>query len=252
MTTRAQAGSAPAATAGDPPPAIELTSVSAAYGRTRVLNDISLTVPRGGVTALIGPNGAGKTTTLKVVSGLLRPVSGKVQLNGTDVTRSTNYKRAKDGLCHVPEGRGVYRNLTVRENLVMMTPPGTTAEGIERATATFPILGKRLTQTAGTLSGGEQQMLALSAAYLRRPSVVLVDEPSLGLAPIIVDTVFEFLETLRAEQISLLLVDQYATRALAIADDAYVLRRGNIVFSGPAAKLRDGNVFNRYIGEDAE
>jgi branched-chain amino acid transport system ATP-binding protein len=249
MTAQAAApGSSPATTST---PAIELIDVASAYGRTRVLNDVSLKVRRGGVTALIGPNGAGKTTTLKVVSGLLRPTSGKVFLNGTEVTKTSNYRRAKDGVCHVPEGRGVYRNLTVRENLVMMTPPGAAAVGIERATATFPILGKRLSQTAGTLSGGEQQMLALSAAYLRNPSVVLVDEPSLGLAPIIVDTVFQFLETLRAEQVSLLLVDQYATRALAIADDAYVLRRGVIVFSGPAAQLREGNVFNRYIGEDA-
>jgi branched-chain amino acid transport system ATP-binding protein len=247
MTAQTEAGNAP----GTGSPAIELAGVSSAYGRTQVLNDVSLTVRRGGVTALIGPNGAGKTTTLKVVSGLLRPTAGKVLLNGSEVTKASSYKRAKGGICHVPEGRGVYRNLTVRENLVMMTPPSSTAQGIERATAAFPFLGKRLTQTAGTLSGGEQQMLALSAAYLRNPSVVLVDEPSLGLAPIIVDTVFRFLETLRAEQVSLLLVDQYATRALAIADDAYVLRRGVIVYSGPAAQLREGNVFNRYIGEDA-
>jgi len=247
MTAQTEAGNA----RGAGSPAIELTGVSSAYGRTRVLNDVSLTVRRGGVTALIGPNGAGKTTTLKVVSGLLRPTAGKVLLNGSEVTKTSSFKRAKDGICHVPEGRGVYRNLTVRENLVMMTPPKSVAEGIERATAIFPILGKRLSQTAGTLSGGEQQMLALSAAYLRNPSVVLVDEPSLGLAPIIVDAVFRFLETLRAEQVSLLLVDQYATRALAIADDAYVLRRGVVVYSGPAAQLREGNVFNRYIGEDA-
>jgi branched-chain amino acid transport system ATP-binding protein len=247
MTAQAQAPNVPAAGS----PAIELAGVSSAYGRTRVLNDVSLSVRRGGVTALIGPNGAGKTTTLKIVSGLLRPTVGKVLIDGAEVTRASSYKRAKRGVCHVPEGRGVYRNLTVRENLVMMTPPGAVSDGIERATSTFPILGKRLGQTAGTLSGGEQQMLALSAAYLRNPSVVLVDEPSLGLAPIIVDAVFRFLETLRAERVSLLLVDQYATRALAIADDAYILRRGSIVYSGSAAELRDGNVFNRYIGQDA-
>jgi branched-chain amino acid transport system ATP-binding protein len=212
---------------------------------------VSLRVRRGGVTALIGPNGAGKTTTLKVVSGLLRPTAGQVLIDGAEVTKASSYVRAKKGVCHVPEGRGIYRNLTVRENLVMMIPTRSVTEGIDRATTAFPILGKRLSQTAGTLSGGEQQMLALSAAYLRNPRVVLVDEPSLGLAPIIVDAVFRFLETLRAEQVSLLLVDQYATRALAIADDAYVLRRGSIVYSGSAAELRDGNVFDRYIGEDA-
>ena len=230
--------------------AIELTGISSSYGRTKVLNDVSLKVRRGGVTALIGPNGAGKSTTLKVVSGLLRPTAGKVLIDGAEVTKASSYLRAKKGVCHVPEGRGIYRNLTVRENLVMMIPTRSVTEGIDRAAAAFPILGRRLSQTAGTLSGGEQQMLALSAAYLRHPRVVLVDEPSLGLAPIIVDAVFRFLETLRAEQVSLLLVDQYATRALAIADDAYVLRRGSIVYSGSAAELRDGNVFDRYIGED--
>ncbi|MCW2495274.1 ABC transporter ATP-binding protein [Jatrophihabitans sp.] len=229
--------------------AVELVNVSSSYGRTKVLNEVSLTVKQGGVTALLGPNGAGKTTTLKVVSGLLRPTSGQVRLHGAEVTRTTSYERAKDGICHVPEGRGVYRSLSVRENLTMMSPPRSVDQNIERATATFPILGQRLSQTAGTLSGGEQQMLALMAAYLRNPTVVLVDEPSLGLAPIIVDAVFEFLKTLRAEKVSLLLVDQYATRALAIADDAYVLRRGNIVFAGAAAELRDGNMFDRYIGE---
>lgn len=232
-------------------PALELRGVDCGYGGTTVLRDVSLTVPAGAVTALVGPNGAGKTTSLKVMSGLLRPGRGQVLLDGTEVTRLASHRRARRGLCHVPEGKGVYRTLSVRENLVMQVPGRRVDAGIERAVAAFPVLGKRINQQAGTLSGGEQQMLSLSAAYLREPRVVLVDEPSLGLAPIVVDVVFEFLARLRAEGIALLLVDQYATRALAIADTAYVLRRGRIVHAGVAAALLAGDVFERYIGGDA-
>ena len=231
------------------PAALELKGVNASYGSTAVLRDVSLTVAPGSVTALIGPNGAGKTTSLRVASGLMRPSSGQVLLHGEDVTKRAAHRRAHGGLCHIPEGRGVYRNLTVKENLTMQAPKESMAESIDQATATFPILGKRLSQKAGTLSGGEQQMLALSAAYLSRPSIVLVDEPSLGLAPIIVDVVFEFLQTLRESDIALLLVDQYALRTLAIADQAYVLRRGEIAYDGDAATLLNGNMFESYIGE---
>ncbi|GAA4743631.1 ABC transporter ATP-binding protein [Nocardioides endophyticus] len=230
-------------------PALELRGVSSAYGETQVLRDVSIAVPPGSVTALIGPNGAGKTTSLRVASGLVKPTSGEVLLHGQPVTGWSPHRLAGRGLCHVPEGRGVYRNLTVEENLTMMSPPGSVAEGIEKATATFPILGDRLKQKAGTLSGGEQQMLSLSAAYLRKPTIVLVDEPSLGLAPIIVDLVFDFLKTLKAEGIALLLVDQYALRTLSIADTAYVLRRGQIAYTGSAQELLQGDMFEQYIGE---
>ncbi|MFE7069101.1 ABC transporter ATP-binding protein [Streptomyces sp. NPDC057620] len=232
-------------------PALELRDVSARYGETTVLRDVSLTVRPGRVTALIGPNGAGKTTSLRVASGLLAPAAGQVLVDGADVTRTAPHRRAGLGLCHIPEGRGIYRNLTVRENLAMMASRGAVEEGIEKAAAAFPVLGNRLGQKAGTLSGGEQQMLALCAAHLRRPHLVLVDEPSLGLAPIVVDLVFEFLETLKAEGIALLLVDQYALRSLKVADTAYVLRRGRIAYSGDAAPLLDGNMFEQYIGEGA-
>ncbi|MDT9592146.1 ABC transporter ATP-binding protein [Nocardioides zeae] len=231
--------------------ALELRGVDCSYGDTQVLRDVSLVVRPGRVTALIGPNGAGKTTSLRVASGLLRPTTGTVLLGGEDITGVPTHRRSTRGLCHVPEGRGVYRNLTVQENLTMQAPRGTVAAGIERATAAFPVLGQRLQQKAGTLSGGEQQMLSLSAAYLRNPSVVLVDEPSLGLAPIIVDVVFEFLQTLGAEGVSLLLVDQFAIRSLSIADHAYVLRRGRVAYDGPADELLDGNMFEQYIGEGA-
>jgi branched-chain amino acid transport system ATP-binding protein len=229
-------------------PVLELRGVSASYGATAVLRDVSLTVAPGSVTALIGPNGAGKTTSLRVASGLMRATSGQVLVDGIDVTATSAAHRAKGGMCHVPEGRGVYRNLTVRENLLMQASSANAKESIEIATSAFPRLGERLSQKAGTLSGGEQQMLALSAAYVAEPTLVLVDEPSLGLAPIIVDLVFEFLQTLREKGIALLLVDQYALRTLSIADHAYVLRRGEIAFDGSANDLLDGDILEQYIG----
>ncbi len=216
-----------------------------------MLRNVSLTVQPGSVTALIGPNGAGKTTSLRVASGLMKPSSGQVLRNGEEITRSSAARRAKGGMCHVPEGRGIYRNLTVRENLLMQATSTSPRETVEIAASVFPRLGERLSQRAGTLSGGEQQMLALSAAYVAQPSLVLVDEPSLGLAPIIVDEVFEFLKTLREKDVALLLVDQYALRTLAIADHAYVLRRGEIAYDGDAAGLLEGNMFEKYIGEGA-
>ena len=241
------------ATAATPPPskahALELRDVSASYGTTEVLRSVSLRVAAGSVTALIGPNGAGKTTSLRVASGLMKPTSGQILVDGQDVTRASAARRARSGMCHVPEGRGVYRNLTVRENLLMQATSLGAKESIELAASVFPRLGERLSQRAGTMSGGEKQMLALSAAYVAEPRLVLVDEPSLGLAPIIVDEVFEFLTTLREKDVALLLVDQYALRTLSIADHAYVLRRGEIAYDGSAADLRDGNMFEQYIGE---
>jgi branched-chain amino acid transport system ATP-binding protein len=230
-------------------PALELKDVSASYGTTAVLRKVSLTVAPGSVTALIGPNGAGKTTSLRVASGLMKPSSGEVLVDGVDVTKTSAARRAKSGMCHVPEGRGVYRNLTVKENLLMQASTTSAKESIDIATSVFPRLGERLSQKAGTLSGGEQQMLALSAAYVAQPKLVLVDEPSLGLAPIIVDLVFDFLKTLREKGVALLLVDQYALRTLAIADHAYVLRRGEIAYDGEAAALLQGNMFEQYIGD---
>ena len=236
---------------GGPAPALELRGVSAGYGTTQVLWDVSLTVPAGAAVALLGPNGAGKTTLLRTVSGFLPVTGGDVALRGTPVTRQRPHRRFGAGLCHVPEGRGVFRALSVRENLLLQARKGTEEEAVERAAAAFPVLGRRMHQRAGTLSGGEQQMLAMAAAHIRRPEVVLVDEASLGLAPIIVDEIFAFLAHLVAEGAALLLVDQFVTRALAVADTAYVLRRGRIVHSGPAAELAEGDVFEHYIGRDA-
>ncbi len=232
-----------------PPPALELKHVEAGYGRTTVLRDVSIVVAPGSVTALLGPNGAGKTTLLRTASGLLRPTEGQVWLGGQEVTSRSSDWRARSGLCHVPEGRGIYRSLTVRENLIMQVPKRLGRVAIERATSVFPDLSQRLDQVAGTLSGGQQQMLSLSAAYVRSPSVVVVDEPSLGLAPIIIEAVFEFIAKLADQQVGLLVVDQFVERVLRLADYVYVLQRGAIHFAGEATELKDADTFAMYLGD---
>jgi branched-chain amino acid transport system ATP-binding protein len=229
-------------------PALEVTGLSSGYGGTTVLRDVTLSVPAGGVTALLGPNGAGKSTFLRTVSGFLPAKTGTVKLADVDVTAAKAYQRFAAGLCLVPEGRGVFRSLTVRENILMQAAHGTEVEAIERVALAFPILGKRINQRAGTLSGGEQQMLAMSVAYVRNPKLVLVDEASLGLAPIVVDRIFAFLEDLTADGVSLLIVDQFVHRALRMATMAYVLNRGTIAFEGTASDLLDSNLFERYLG----
>jgi branched-chain amino acid transport system ATP-binding protein len=232
-------------------PALDIRGVSSGYGATRVIWDVSLTVPVGSAVALLGPNGAGKTTLLRTVAGFLPCTAGTVHLSGREVTKRKPHRRFAQGLCLVPEGRGIFRGLSVKENLLLQSAKGREAEAVERATSAFPILGQRLAQQAGTLSGGQQQMLAMASAYVRRPEMVLVDEASLGLAPIVVDEIFVFLRELVTQGSSLLLVDQFVGRALALADTAYVLRRGRIVHSGPASQLSDDDVFEHYTGRDA-
>jgi branched-chain amino acid transport system ATP-binding protein len=227
---------------------LELQHVTAGYGGATVLRDVSIVVPDATVVALLGPNGAGKSTTLRVASGLLRPEEGVVALDGVDVTRKAPHDRVAQGLCHVPEGRGIFPSLSVRENLVLSSPKGREADSIERAVAVFPVLGRRLRQVAGTLSGGEQQMLALSRAYVADPTVVLVDEASLGLAPLVVDSIFDFLERLARENAALLIVEQYVTRALALASTIYVLNQGEIVYSGASEGLDEDAIFEMYAG----
>jgi branched-chain amino acid transport system ATP-binding protein len=248
MTTLETAVPASSSTTGD---ALVLRGVSAGYGTTTVLRDVSLRVPVGAVTALLGPNGAGKTTLLRTVSGFLPASLGRIEIGGEDVTRMRPHRRAALGLCHIPEGRGIFGGLSVRENLLMQAGRGSEQDAVDRATSAFPILGDRLGQRAGTLSGGQQQMLAMAAAYVRDPSLVLVDEASLGLAPIVVDEIFEFLEQRTAEGASLLIVDQFVTRALRMASTAYVLHRGTIAFEGSAEELLRGDVFERYLGGGA-
>jgi branched-chain amino acid transport system ATP-binding protein len=231
-----------------PEPALVVDNVVGGYGETTVLRGVSLTVPAGSVTALLGANGAGKTTLLKTASGLLRPKKGRVMLGSTDVTGQAPHRRSRQGLCHIPEGRAVFPALTVRENLLLQAPGESPKTAIDRATALFPVLGTRLEQRAGTLSGGQRQMLAMVQAAVGDPRIILVDEPSLGLAPIVVDEIFEFLTGLVAGGAALLLVDQFVNRVLRVADRAYVLRRGEISYEGPPEPLLAEDVFAQYVG----
>jgi branched-chain amino acid transport system ATP-binding protein len=226
----------------------ELRGISAGYGDALVLRDVDLVVPAGSVVALLGANGAGKTTLLRVASGLLAPSAGEITFLDRAVTGWAPQSLAQAGICHVPEGRGVFRNLTVRENLLLQADARAGDAAIERAVATFPRLGERLGQRAGTLSGGEQQMLALARAYVSNPKLVLLDEVSMGLAPRIVDEIFDFIGRLAAEGTSLLLVEQYVTRALAQSDYVYLLNRGRVDFAGEPCELEDTEVFERYLG----
>ena len=229
-------------------PVLDVEQVTAGYGDTVVLRDVSLSVTDSSVVALLGPNGAGKTTLLRTASGLIRPMGGTIRFDGEEVTGAAAHVMARKGLCHLPEGRGIFPSLSVRDNLILQSPKGEEHASIERAVEAFPILGTRIQQTAGSLSGGEQQMLALVRAYVSHPKLVVVDEASLGLAPLIVDKIFEMLQQIVDTGTSLLLVEQYVTRALAIADRVYLLNRGRVVFSGPADQLAGDDVFERYLG----
>ena len=226
----------------------ELRRITAGYGATTVLRDVSLAVPDGSVVALIGANGAGKTTLLRVASGLLQPASGSLAIDGEPVADTTPHSLVEQGICLIPEGRGVFRSLTVRENLTLQARKGTQDDSLAKAVEAFPRLGERLNQAAGTMSGGEQQMLALARAYIQSPRVVLLDEVSMGLAPRIVDEIFSFLRTLAAAGSSLLLVEQYVTRALDVADYVYMLNKGQLAFAGEPAELAGTDVFAAYVG----
>jgi branched-chain amino acid transport system ATP-binding protein len=237
-------------TAHHAPPALAVTDLTAGYGGTTVLRDVTLTVPPASVTALLGPNGAGKSTLLRVISGLVPASRGSVALYGRAIADLAPHRRARLGLCHIPEGRGVFRSLTVRENLRLQVAKTAEAAGIERACSAFPLLGQRLDQTAGTLSGGEQQMLAMAAAYVTDVSLILVDEASLGLAPRVVEEIFAFLRLATSEGCALLLVDQFATEALAMASTAYVLRQGRVAYGGPSGELATDDLAAQYLGAD--
>jgi branched-chain amino acid transport system ATP-binding protein len=230
-------------------PALELAGISAGYDRSTVLEGINLTVPRGAVVALLGPNGAGKTTLLRTASGLLKPSTGRVLVNGTDVTSMPPNRRSRAGLCLIPEGRGIFRNLSIRDNLRMQVPPRSADKSVERALEVFPLLGERLGEPAGTLSGGQQQMLAIARAYLSKPAVVLLDEVSMGLAPKIVDVIFETLRDLASSGMTLLLVEQYVNKALELADIVIVLDRGQIALNRPRSELDQDDVMRSYFGE---
>ena len=228
----------------------ELRNVYAGYEGSTVVRDVSLVVPDQAVVALVGPNGAGKTTLLRAASGLLPSTSGQLLLDGDDVTGWASDRLSRAGVCHVPEGRGVFAGLSVRDNIRLQAPPWVDRKAIAQAASAFPRLGERLDQPAGTMSGGEQQMLALAHAYVGEPRVVLLDEVSMGLAPLIVDEIFEYLKRLAQAGRSLLLVEQYVARALELADYVYVLRRGQMEFAGEPFELGTDAILASYLGEN--
>ena len=230
---------------------LELRGIQAGYGRFPVLHELDLVVPEASAVALLGANGAGKTTLLKVAAGLLRPSGGQVLLDDRDVTSRPTYQRARRGVCLVPEGRGIFRQLTVRENLAMYAAGRQVGDAIERAVAAFPMLKERLAQVAGTLSGGQQQMLAVSRALVSDAPLIMADELSVGLAPVILDEIFEAVRQLRAAGRSLLIVEQYASRALAVTDYVYVLLKGRITFVGEPEQCGQSRLFEEYIGNVA-
>jgi branched-chain amino acid transport system ATP-binding protein len=227
---------------------LTLDSVTAGYGDTTVLRNVSVTVGEGEVVALLGPNGAGKTTLLRTATGFVKPRSGRIGLDGSDLTGQAPQKFTRRGLCHLPEGRGIFPSLTVLENLTVQARGSNVKDFLSEFKEAFPNLAKRLGQTAGSLSGGEQQMLALSRAYLTSPKVILVDEPSLGLAPRIIDQVYELLTRFAARGVSLVVVEQYVQRALALADKVYILSRGEVIHAGPASELAPDEIYQRYLG----
>jgi branched-chain amino acid transport system ATP-binding protein len=224
------------------------------YGAIEALRGVSLAVEERQVVALIGANGAGKTTALRAISRMLRPTSGEVRFRGEEITRLASHEVVARGLAHAPEGRGIFLNLTVRENLDLGAYLRTDREGVaadrERAFALFPILRERQGQVGGTLSGGEQQMLAVGRALMSRPRLLLLDEPSLGLAPQVVERIFQVLGEISRGGVALLLVEQNAHKALQIAHQAYVLETGEIVMQGTGKELlASPEVRKAYLGE---
>jgi branched-chain amino acid transport system ATP-binding protein len=231
--------------------ALNVVDLTSGYADKTVLRKVSLTVGAGTVTALLGPNGAGKSTLLRTVAGFIRPTNGTIEFGGQPMTSVPPDRRAAAGLCYIPEGRGIYRGLTVRENILVQSANLRAETALGRAIEAFPVLGRKLDQRAGTMSGGEQQMLALAAAHVRQPTMILVDEASLGLAPLVVDEIFEFLERRAHAGVAILMVDQFAARALEMATLAYVLRKGEIAFSGLASEVVADDLFGYYIGSES-
>jgi branched-chain amino acid transport system ATP-binding protein len=227
---------------------LELRGITARYGPTIVLRDIDIDVAAGSVVALLGPNGAGKTTLLRVAAGLLSASAGHVILSGEDVTTRKPFERARNGICLIPESRGIFPNLSVRDNLRLHVPPWKRDTGYELALEAFPVLKGRLGVAAGNLSGGQQQMLALSRCFLSEPKIALLDEVSTGLAPRVIDEIFEAVLTVSRRGISLLLVEQYVGRALEVADRVYLLGRGTVTFSGDPSELDEAELMRRYVG----
>lgn len=234
-------------------PLLEVRGLEVAYGHVQAVRGVSLSVPERSIVTLIGPNGAGKTSILSALAGLVRPAGGQVRLAGADVTALPAHRAVANGLALVPEGRAVLGRMTIEENLVLAgerrQPPGALRAAIEEQYRRFPILGERRGHPAGSLSGGQQQMLAFARALLARPRVLLLDEPSMGLSPILVQQVFEMVQAIHREGSTILLVEQNARLALAVASYAYVLERGKVVLEGPSSELEaDPRVQAAYLG----
>lgn len=233
---------------------LEVKDIQVYYGMIQALKGVSFEVNEGEVIALIGANGAGKTTTLHTVTGLLRAKSGQIMFDGQDITKIPPHKIVTMGMAHVPEGRRVFANMTVLQNLKMgaftRTDKNEIEETIQKVYKRFPRLEERQGQTAGTLSGGEQQMLAMGRALMSKPRIILMDEPSMGLSPIFVNEIFDIIKEVSESGTTVLLVEQNAKKALSIADRAYVLETGKIILDGDAdALLNDESVQKAYLGE---
>lgn len=233
---------------------LEIKDLSVNYGVIKALKGISFEVNEGEVIALIGANGAGKTTTLHTITGLLPAKTGSIKFNGTELTKTPAHKIVEMGIAHVPEGRRIFQNLSVLDNLKLGAYTRKDKDGIAKdlqmVYERFPRLAERKSQVAGTLSGGEQQMLAMGRALMSKPKIVVMDEPSMGLSPILVNEIFDIIKSIRESGTTVLLVEQNAKKALAISDRAYVLETGKIVLSGKASDLlNDESVRKAYLGE---
>ncbi len=233
-------------------PTLELFHVDAGYGPFRAIFDVTFSLYPGRVLAVLGSNGAGKTTTARVCSGLITPTAGQIKIDGIDVTKWRPYRYARLGVVHAPEGRSVFASLTVEENLALTFRRSRgrsgTAAALEEAYAMFPRLGERRRQQAGTLSGGEQRMLSLARVLVEKPRLLIADELSLGLAPLIVDEVYRTLETIRDSGTTLLIIEQHVSHALGIADDVVVLVKGEVAFNGSASEV--GNLQEHLLGAE--
>jgi branched-chain amino acid transport system ATP-binding protein len=233
---------------------LEIEGIDAYYGRVRALADVTLSVDTGEVVALIGSNGAGKTTTLRTISGLLHPAAGSIRFDGQDITNVQAARRVEMGICHVPEGRRLFPRMSVDDNLTLGSytrrdGSARVQQDRQRVFELFPRLRERQSQIAGTLSGGEQQMLAIGRALMSQPKVLMMDEPSLGLAPILVETIFQIVAEINQQGIPILLVEQNAHKALEVAHRAYVLETGSIVKTGPGRELlQSEDVAKAYLG----
>lgn len=232
---------------------LEIDRISASYGQIQALSEVSLKAPKGAIVALLGGNGAGKTTTLNCVSRLVQVTAGSIRLEGSPIERLASHDVVKAGISQAPEGREVFRDMSVLENLEMGAYSRSSAKearaDLDRVLDYFPVLRQRLKQKSGTLSGGEQQMLLIGRALMARPKLLLLDEPSLGLSPLLVEKIFEIIRRLNADGLSILLVEQNAAIALAVSSYAYILENGEIAVEGPSERLRqDDSVKRTYLG----